>query len=365
MRARKKPSAVIRKVVSLDMKVKRKKQIRTKRGWESRAYNAGALSADAFLTSEEFGGLPENPEWKRRLNEAWVQWFRKYSFTRFPQQSYPIACKRFIEGFCRTAKIELHPGLLMPSAKKVACIITARNEELTLQDQLNELTRLPFEEIIVVVNGSTDNSYRIVRDHPAKAIVVHFDSALGYDVGRAVGAKVSSSDILLFLDGDMCIPSELLLPFIYEAELGADIVLNPLSSIVPNFAERDAVSMMKEFLNRCLGRSDLHVDSLTAVPHAISRKAIKRLGSRILAIPPLAQARAIHCGLSVVKSSVVVDVFRSNRFREGNHGRGNPVEQLIIGDHLEAIYYLMKDSGHRLGFQDPMRDHNSIGRGQA
>ncbi|TXK84737.1 glycosyltransferase [Paenibacillus sp. N3.4] len=232
------------------------------------------------------------------------------------------------------------------------------NEEATLQSQLNELVRLPFEEIIVVVNGSTDNSYEIVRNHPCCATIVHFDSALGYDVGRAVGAKLSHSDILLFLDGDMTISVDIMLPFIYEIEKGADVVLNPISSILPNYDQRDSVSNIKQFLNLCLGRKDLNADSLTAVPHALSLRAIERLGAKVLAVPPVAHERAVRYGLSVVSSPVVADVINSNRLRKQNVGEENHVEQLILGDHLEALHELMETSAPRLNFPDLMRQRH-------
>ncbi|CAG7638314.1 glycosyltransferase family 2 protein [Paenibacillus allorhizosphaerae] len=151
--------------------------------------------------------------------------FRKHKFKEIPQTTYPLACKRFIRGFCETANIQINNDLLLPTTKKVGCVITAMNESVTLQTQLNELARLPFQEIIVVINGSSDDSYEVTRNHPSKATIIHFDAALGYDVGRAVGAKVSESDMLLFLDVDMSIGVDLLLPFIYEVEKGA-VTLN-------------------------------------------------------------------------------------------------------------------------------------------
>ncbi len=185
----------------------------------------------------------------------WAKWFGKHAFRRVPRLSYPLACGRFIRGFCETANIDISSNLLLPTTKSVCCVLTVKNEAATLRAQLNELRRLPFEEIIVVVNGSTDNSYEVARNHPVQATVVHFDSALGYDVGRAVGARMSHSDMILFLDGDMTIRVDLLLPFIYEIEKGADVVLNPISSLLPTFERRDSVSNIKQFFKYMFGKA--------------------------------------------------------------------------------------------------------------
>lgn len=336
----------------------KKLTLRKNRGWERAAYAAGCRSVGWFWPNSAEGEPPDDIQWLHWLNLSWARWFQKHEFRYVPLLSYPLACRQFIRGFIQMANININHNLLLPTTKKVSCILTVMNEEATLQSQLNELVRLPFEDIIVVVNGSTDNSYEIARNHPSRAIIAHFDSALGYDVGRAVGAKLSNSDILLFLDGDMTISVDLLLPFIYEIEKGADVVLNPISTMLPNLDRRDAVSDIKEFLNHCLGRKDLNADSLTAVPHALSRRAIERLGAKVLAVPPVAHVRAVRYGLSVVSSPVAADVINRNRLRKQNVGPENQIEQLIIGDHLEALHELMEEEAPRLRFPDHMRQHH-------
>lgn len=333
--------------------------------WEEKAYAAGARSVGWFWPKLAAGEPPSSVQWARQLNLCWAEWFGKHRFNEIPQTTYPLACKRFIRGYCETANIQIHNDLLLPTTKKVGCVITAMNESVTLNSQLNELARLPFEEIIVVINGSSDDSYEVVRNHPGRATIVHFDAALGYDVGRAVGAKVSMSDILLFLDADMSIGVDLLLPFIYEAEKGEDLVLNPISPLLPPADRRDMVSHVKQFLNICTGRKDLQVDSLTAVPHALTRRAIEQIGTSMLAVPPVAYARAIQTGLRITRSPLPVNVIAMNRVRQQqNVGSGNQVEQLIIGDHLEALFVLMEQASPRLQFPDDMRQRHYIQGGR-
>lgn len=308
-----------------------------------------------FWPSKGVGSPPEEKQWEQHLQQTWGTWFRNHNFKKIPTKSYAIAYNRFIQGYCKMANMRIKPEFLLPASKTVTCVITAMNEEHFLQAQLDELQKGPFNEIIVIVNGSTDRSFDVARQHPVQATVIHFDFALGYDVGRAVGAKLANSDVVLFLDSDMCISSKLLMPFIYEVEKGADVVLNPISSLLPVFSKQDAVSQLKQFLNISLGRNDLQADSMTAVPHALSRRAIKTLGVGVLAVPPLAQARALHVGLKVVQSPKVVDVIKRNRLREHNICSGNQVENLIVGDHVEALYDVIQERGPRLLFEDRLR----------
>jgi hypothetical protein len=75
---------------------------------------------------------------------------------------------------------------------------------------------------------------------------------------------------------------------------------------------------------------------MTAVPHALSRRALETIGYRELMVPPKAQALSILNRLRVEKAGTV-NVIKHNRLRKGNTGAGNSVEQLIIGDHAEAL----------------------------
>lgn len=86
--------------------------------------------------------------------------------------------------------------------KKVSVVIPARNEEKFIQKTLESLkntTAWPFE-IIVVVNGSNDNTLEIAQRFAEK--VFNFEKALGPGGARNEGAKVAKGDIYVFLDAD-------------------------------------------------------------------------------------------------------------------------------------------------------------------
>lgn len=217
----------------------------------------------------------------------------------------------------------------------LSVIISARNEEDTLQRLLKQVARLKPTEIIVVLNGCRDSSYERAR-LSRQAIVVHCSDSAGHDVGRAIGAKLSRGDILLFLDGDMVIPTHQLASFAVAVDDGVDVALNDLDLLLPPFGLSDDVIRCKLFLNSVLGRGDLGVSSMTAVPHALSRHALESIGYRELMVPPKAQAISILNKLRVEKIRTV-NVIKHNRLRPANTGVGNPVEKLIVGDHAEAL----------------------------
>lgn len=243
--------------------------------------------------------------------------------------------------------------MLMPTNRSVAAIVSVMNEETTIVRVLEQLQRLPLDEIIIIVNGSTDKTLEKARHH-SQALIVYYPESIGHDVGRAIGAKLSHSDILLFLDGDFAIRAEDLVPFIHAVDQGSDIALNNISPYLPGFSDWDSVTIMKRFLNLSLSRSDLHANSMTAVPHAMSRAAMEQIGCSELMVPPKAQVRAIMAGLRIT-APASVNVFSQNKMRKNNKGMDNPVARMIVGDHVEAVKLAMQQTGTRLDFPDTSR----------
>ena len=111
---------------------------------------------------------------------------------------------------------------------------------------------------------------------------------------------------------------------------------------------------MKEFLNIALGRPDLGISSMTAVPHALSARAVATIPLLDLAVPPRALVRSVLQDLNV-RPVHSVDVIRPNRYRPLLHSKqhGERMSRLIIGDHLEALALLISARGQRAGFIQP------------
>ncbi|WP_426448803.1 glycosyltransferase family 2 protein [Paenibacillus sp. S-38] len=287
------------------------------------------------------------------LQEHWVPQMRRFGLARGSWKHYWAAARGFAEGFGRQSGLELGRLLPLPTDRTVAAVLSVMNEEASIGGILRELQRLHLHELIVVVNGSDDGTFARVRAESG-ALVVHYPEALGYDVGRGIGAKLARADIVLFLDGDIPVTAEQLLPFLAAVDQGTDVALNDITPYLGPFGRWDGVSIVKRFLNRTLGRDDLQANSLTAVPHALSRKALETIGFGHLAVPPVAQAVGLLKGLSI-KAPWSVDVVTKNRVNLRNTGGGNPVAELIIGDHMEALHKARQLAGSRLGYKDKMR----------
>ncbi|MDP4098480.1 glycosyltransferase [Paenibacillus sp. P96] len=228
--------------------------------------------------------------------------------------------------------------------RSAAAVVTACNEEDTIANVLRELKRLPLQEIIVVLNGCRDETYRRALEFPG-ILIVNIPEKLGYDVGRGIGARLSTADCVLFVDGDMRIPAEELYPFLSAVDQGYDVALNHLTPLLPPFKRQDSVTRCKGFLNRLLKRSDLGNDSMTAVPHALSRRCLEEIGPQTLVVPPLAHSTAILKGMKVAPAHTVDVLTRNKRRHSLNEGAGNPVEALIVGDHAEAAAYVLSMMG--------------------
>ncbi|GAA4707165.1 glycosyltransferase family 2 protein [Brevibacillus fulvus] len=243
-------------------------------------------------------------------------------------------------------------SFLRENQQHLSVIISVYNEEETIGALLKSVKKLNPKEIIVIENGSTDQTLDVCLDHGVKCISYPF--RLGHDVGRAIGARESTGDVLLFLDGDIVFSSKDLAPFVAACYEGVDLALNDVNPFYTNTELLDYVSLAKAFLNKSLLHSELGYASLTAVPNAMRRSAVELIGYNNLAVPPKAQAMAAILGLSI-RCVHFVNVFKPNKVRLYNSTENNRVEQMILGDHIEAIEWARSVKGDRVFFADHLR----------
>ena len=91
----------------------------------------------------------------------------------------------------------------------LSVIIPTRNRSELLRGALQSIVHQTFSkekfEVIVVDNGSTDNTKQIVESFNAKLpnLSYYFDAALGLHVGRHNGYKLAKSEILVYADDDI------------------------------------------------------------------------------------------------------------------------------------------------------------------
>lgn len=262
----------------------------------------------------------------------------------------------FGRGYVRSSRGRFGAVPLTPLKSRVSAVVSAGNHAATLTGVLQELKRLPLHEIVVVIHGSEDDSYSIARS-AAGVIVIHLPEQMGQDAVRGFGAKVSTGNVVLFLNGDFAVPASQLYAFLAAADRGVEVALNDITPLLPPFAEQNEQLRCQAFLNRMLKRDDLGANSLTVLPYALSRRAIETIGYENLAVPPKAQALAIQRGLRV-ESVHTVDVLSG---RIGSDAAQEAAGQ-IIGDHIEAVTEVMKEQGSRLHWGQVSRQELALRR---
>ncbi len=259
----------------------------------------------------------------------------------------------------RTIVSEYTPTLLKKERCKTSAIIPVGEERETIHLVIQEVQKAGVEEIIVVANGSDEIT--ISRAREAGATVLVYPNRLGHNVPRAIGAMYSSGDICLFIDGDIVISAENLQHFIRAAENGVDVALNNLECLLDQVHPLHSVSAAKYFLNAISKRPDLTINTTTAIPHAIKREVIEKIGYESLIIPPLFHLKSLLAGFTV-KAIHFVDVARTNRIRK-EHLKTTGLPQSterILGDHIEAIAYLLNQTTERGLFLKDTRRHDIL-----
>lgn len=239
----------------------------------------------------------------------------------------------------------------------VSVVIPAVNERRTIGGVIRQAFRVhPNTEVIVVANGSTDGTKELAAKLGAR--VIPYDRPLGHDVGRSVGARHARGSIVLFTDADIVIPAGKMKPFVEAVGAGVDVALNEYSG--PTSKRRvHSVVLAKHALNTALMRSDLGGASMTTIPHALSRSALERIGFEALAVPPLAQAMGVAKGLTV-KAVHPIDVGRLNPIRRRRSRGKDPLEDLIVGDHIEAMHWLAEATNERANYPDLIRQRDLV-----
>ncbi|SMG56703.1 glycosyltransferase family 2 protein [Paenibacillus aquistagni] len=306
-----------------------------------------------------------HPNELQRFSLQARQAFAHFAHTLSPGLSsypmIPLLSDAYMQGLASAFHGQLPTLMLLPTTMKLSVVMCAMNEEGRIGSVLQEVNRLALDEIYIVVNGSTDRTLEEARISSPQATIVHYPERVGHDVGRSIGAKLTRSEAVLFVDSDIAVPAEQLGAFLWSIAQGVDVALNDITPLLPPFDRQDSISYCKQWLNACLGRPDLESNSLTAVPHALSRQAIDRVGIEALSVPPRAQALALLHGLRT-ETAATIDVITHNQVKTTNSGANNQVAQLILGDHLEAFHTIWSWKGNALNEPQHSRQHIAVRR---
>jgi len=84
--------------------------------------------------------------------------------------------------------------------QRVSIVIPAHNEEVVIGDVLDELSAGNYHEMIVVDDGSTDNTIEIAEKHGAR--VVRHPYNIGNGAAVKSGIRAATGDIIVLMDAD-------------------------------------------------------------------------------------------------------------------------------------------------------------------
>lgn len=224
-------------------------------------------------------------------------------------------------------------------------VVPAKNEQGRIGKVLTMLGETRIDRIIVVVNGSRDNTMREIKSlNMPNVEILYFKPELGVDIPRAIGAYRAFKEgacCVVFVDGDM-IGNMLdhindLISAVKDG--GIDLAMtNCYPEIVYGNELTHQLLIFRKLLNVNLGiYHKVGVATPSHGPHAVSRRFLKKADFRDFAVPPVILAFA-------VKQEFCVDVATSlPQSKMGSKVRGFyhavKIAETIIGDTLEALNY--------------------------
>ncbi|SDW82030.1 glycosyltransferase family 2 protein [Paenibacillus sp. CF384] len=319
------------------------------------AYNAGYTDG-ALLRKNGYTSQSGTTEAKLRMNERWTTRCAGRNHTDALRVKLLSEGRAYADGFA--AALNLPRGMWQPIAmgKSVAAVVLSVPG--MNPSAINQLLRLPLQEVIVVLEGGSEGEFAELRAVP-EITIMQIGESLGADVGRAIGARMTRSDIVLFADGQSIIAAEQLALMLSVAETGADIVVADQTPSLGIFKTWDEAARVRAFMNWSLGRAELLANSVELLPHAWSRHGMETVGVSTLAVPPMAHMAAIQHKLMVRSCSL--SKVRKNKTVAIRGPVGVVSKELSLGDHVEALQTAMRSRGPRLAFPDQVRRRAAAG----
>lgn len=224
-------------------------------------------------------------------------------------------------------------------------IIPCHNESVFLLDIVKEALASSADRIILVDNGSTDDTLEVIKNLSSDKIeVLYWNLPLGYDVPRAAGlhyALLEGGEYFVFLDGDMKgIKSPDIEKLIDSLKGGVDL------SLTDCYFEGDLpqglghfVIEFREILNRELKLFDkIKYSTPSHGPHGISRRLALSTPLRHVAVPPMLLLWAAKFGFRVEVG--LEKLHRDIGSLERDEKHALKMAETIIGDCVSVINFL-------------------------
>ena len=157
----------------------------------------------------------------------------------------------------------------MSNQLSLSIVIPAKNEAKGLELVLPQIKALyPDAEVIVVDDGSTDNTVQVVKDHGATAFSHPYSKGNGAAIKS--GARLASGDTIVFMDADGQHRPEDISRLLEKIEGGFDMVVGARSSASQADVGRGLANALYNWLSsRMVGHE---VQDLTSGFRAVNRE---------------------------------------------------------------------------------------------
>lgn len=321
------------------------------RNVQPRDYSAGVHEGNAWSGDSSHNASPE--KLREMIHQEWNRRFLESNSRNASWNNVQARGKSYAAGFMQGAGKQAYLSPV-PLRNKAAAVVYAGSTEIALQQVLSQLEALPLLEIVVVHGNSPDGMFTISRGYN-NTIIAYFPDEVDADVGRALGAKLTDADTILFVDAEHAVDADILARFLWECDSRFDIALNDISGNMGMFHQRGEVEKFHEFLNTSLNREDLKINSLSTLPFAVSRYAFDTLGAAAFSVPVKAHAMAILKGLRIgLGGSASSRMLQRMSDSEGKWRKA-------AGDHVEAWREAMNERGNRLQYKDSTRNRSILG----
>ncbi len=157
----------------------------------------------------------------------------------------------------------------MINHEKISIIIPVFNAEKYLEKCLSTVLNQTYKniEIIVVDDGSTDNSAAILKQYPQ--LIYHYQENSGQGIARNIGIQLATSDFIVFVDADDYVDEFLLEKLMDKMTVNVSIVSCGMTRLVGNKQIEDQFSK-----SGLLSNKEAMVTMNPAACNKLYRKAI-------------------------------------------------------------------------------------------
>ena len=167
---------------------------------------------------------------------------------------------------------------------KISVIIPTYNGEKKINQTLSDLAAQSYKdfEVIVVIDGSTDNTASVVKNYLKKfqSLKIIEQKNQGRAGSRNSGAKAAQTPHLIFFDDDVAIPDSVVLDYSDKIDEGHLVIAGGL---YPVYRIENEFSQYASYLNRKWNtdlpiEGNLHKPYLSANNFYISKELFERMG---------------------------------------------------------------------------------------